>query len=65
MTDMPTSASTFTNKWWAVVFLITGGAGFFYEVGFGHDKFWGAACVLWAAGGPALVADFILKRGLR
>lgn len=65
MNQASSSVNAFHGKWWAMFFLATGGGGFFYEVGFGHDKFWGAACVLWAAGGPALVADFILKRGLR
>lgn len=47
-----------------VFFFLSGGAGFFYEVLFGHDAFWGFACALWAAGGPALVAEKLL-RGLR
>lgn len=58
--DTPTPA-VFQGTWWAIVFFVTGGAGFFYEVGFGHDKVWGALCALWAAGGPALVADRLLR----
>lgn len=61
MADVPPSTSMLQGKYWAVTFFVTGAAGFFYEVGFGHDKLWGAACALWAAGGPALVADRLLK----
>lgn len=51
----------FQGRCWPIVFFVTGAAGFFYEVGWGHDKLWGAACALWAAGGPALVAERLLR----
>lgn len=60
--------STWVTGWWTtmtpILFFLTGTVGFLYEVFSGHDPLWGAACALWAAGGPALVAERLLK-GLR
>lgn len=47
-----------------VLWFLSGAGGFFYEVLWGHNAFWGFACALWAAGGPALAAEKLLK-GLR
>lgn len=65
--DQPRGLAFVTALWTTVtpiLFFLSGGAGFFYEVFYGHEPVWGFACALWAAGGPALVADRFLK-GLR
>ena len=65
MSDSPFRGVAFVAGWWSVVtpilFFLSGSLGFFYEVFLGHDPLWGAACALWAAGGPALVADRLIR----
>lgn len=65
MSDSPPRGTAWLAGWWAtitpILFFLSGTAGFFYEVFAGHDPLWGAACALWAAGGPALVADRLLR----
>lgn len=66
MTDVPEDAmSSRVTAWWAVLLpilcFLSGGAGFFYEVLIGHNTLGASLCALWAAGGPALLADYLLR----
>lgn len=61
----PKDAPQRVATWWSVaivpiLFFVTGSAGFFYEVIVGHDATFGGLCAIWAAGGPALVADRLI-----
>lgn len=60
--DAPSNPRAVTR--WAIVWFVSGASGFFYEGFIGHDLAWGFAFALWAAGGPSLVADRLI-RGLR
>lgn len=65
MKPEPEDAPQRVARWWGVaivpiLFFLTGSTGFFYEVLVGHDPTFGGLCALWAAGGPALVADRLI-----
>lgn len=64
--ETPDGAPQRIATWWAVVivpilFFLSGSAGFFYEIIVGHDATFGGLCAIWAAGGPALVADRLIS----
>lgn len=66
----PGDAADRVAHWWGVaitpiLFFLTGSAGFFYEVVVGHDAKFGLLCAIWAAGGPALLADRLLRMWFR
>lgn len=65
MTETPPSGLAFIAALWTTVipilWFLSGSAGFFYEVFKGHNLTWGVACALWAAGGPALAAQKMMK----
>lgn len=44
-----------------VVWFVSGAGGFFYEVIAGQNFQLAALCAVWAAGGPALIADRLVR----
>lgn len=66
----PEDAPQRVARWWSValvpiLFFLSGSFWFGYEVLVGHDTTFGLLAALWAAGGPALVADKLLRMWVR